>query len=230
MHREKISIIVADELTFYREGMVAALESENGYKVVGEAKNGEEVIEKTSRLKPDLAIIDISLPVVNGIEATDAIKNLGIVSEVIALSFNTDDSIIIKMLQVGAMGYIEKNIARHELYKAIETVVIDRRMYFPESTSKRMFQLLQKTSLNPLHNPDMLFSETEKKIIQLVCQDCTNEEIGKQLEISKRTIEGHRERIMKKMNVKSLAGLVAYAYTNQLVKPLTMAPSMGWGE
>lgn len=230
MHREKISIIVADELTFYRDGMVAALESENGYKVVGEAKNGEEVIEKTSRLKPDLAIIDISLPVVNGIEATDAIKKLGIVSEVIALSFNTDDSIIIKMLQVGAMGYIEKNIARHELYKAIETVVIDRRMYFPESTSKRMFQLLQKTSLNPLHNPDMLFSETEKKIIQLVCQDCTNEEIGKQLEISKRTIEGHRERIMKKMNVKSGTGLVAYAYTNHLVKPLPMAPLMRGGE
>ncbi len=164
MHREKISIIVADELTFYREGMVAALESENGYKVVGEAKNGEEVIEKTNRLKPDLAIIDIGLPLVNGIEATDAIKKLGIVSEVIALSFNTDDSIIIKMLQAGAMGYLEKNIARHELYKAIESVVIDRRMYFPESTSKRMFQLLQKTSLNPLHNPEMLFSETEKKL------------------------------------------------------------------
>jgi hypothetical protein len=76
----------------------------------------------------------------------------------------------------------------------------------------------------------MLFSETEKKIIQLVCQDCTNEEIGKQLEISKRTIEGHRERIMKKMNVKSGTGLVAYAYTNHLVKPLPMAPLMRGGE
>ncbi len=218
MNREKITIVVADDHTFFRDGLVAALELESRYQVVGEAKNGEELIEKVKRLKPDLAIIDIGMPIVNGIEATEAIKNLGLVTEVIALSMHVEEFIIIKILQAGAMGYLEKNISRQEIYKAIESVVIDRRMYFPESTSRRMFQLLEKTSLNPFHNPELKFSEIEREVIQLVCEDFTNREIGEQLDISKRTIEGHRERIMKKMNVKSVAGLVAYAYTNNLVK------------
>ena len=229
MYRENISILVADEIAYFRDGLIAALESESRYKVVGEAKNGEELIEKTSRLNPDIALIDISLPIINGIEATKAIKSLGKPTEVIALSMHVEEFIVLKMLQAGAMGYVEKNISIHEMHKAINSVVLDRRMYFPESTSRRMFQLLQKTSLNPFHNPELIFSETEREIIQLVCEDFTNRQIGEQLEISKRTIEGHRERIMKKMNVKSVAGLVAYAYTNHLLKHEYNATSKGGG-
>jgi DNA-binding NarL/FixJ family response regulator len=217
MKRDKITIIVADDHPFFREGLIKVLEFEKRFTVLEEAKNGEELISKVKHLKPDLAIVDVTMPIKNGIEATREIKDMGLATEVIALSMHNDEKLILQMLQAGAMGFLEKNISKEELYRAIETVVEDRRIYFPESTSRRMFQLIQQSTLKPFGISSIEFTENEMEIIQWVCKDLSNKEIGEKLNISSRTVEGNRDRIMKKMNVRSVAGLVAYAYSNGLV-------------
>ena len=217
MKRDKITIIIADDHPFFLEGILKVLDLDKKFCVIGEVKNGEELISKVKHLKPDLAIVDVSMPIKNGIEATKEIKNMGLATEIIGLSMHTDEKVILQMLQAGAMGYLEKNISKEELYRAIETVVEDRRIYFPESTSRRMFQLIQQSTLKPFGISSIEFTESEMEIIQWVCKDLSNKEIGEKLNISSRSVEGKRDRIMKKMNVRSVAGLVAFAYSNGLV-------------
>ena len=217
MKRDNITIIVADDHPFFRDGLIKVLELDRRFSVVDEAKDGEELIQKVKYFKPDISIVDITMPRKNGIEATREIKELGLASEVIALSMHTDEKLILQMLQAGAMGYLEKNISKEELYKAIDSVVEDRRVYFPESTSRRMFQLIQQSFLKPYGVSNIVFTEKELEIIQWVCKDLSNKEIGEKLNMSSRTIEGNRDRIMKRINVRSVAGLVAFAYSNGLL-------------
>ncbi len=217
MKRDKITIVVADDHPFFREGLIKVLEFDKRFTVLEEAKNGEELISKVSHLKPDLAIADVTMPIKNGIEATKEIKDMGMATEIIALSMHNDEKLILQMLQAGAMGFLEKNISKEELYRAIETVIEDRRVYFPESTSRKMFQLIQQSTLKPFGISSIEFTSSEIEIIQWVCKDLSNKEIGEQLNISSRTVEGKRDRIMKKMNVRSVAGLVAFAYSNGIV-------------
>lgn len=218
MSNQEITIIVADDHTFFRDGLVHVLELDKRYKVIDEAKDGEELIQKTRIHNPDLVIVDVEMPKINGIEAIKEIKSWGTLTEAVALSMHDNESIILKMLQAGAMGYLGKNISKEEIYRAIDSIVTKRQMYFPESTSRRMFQILEKSSLSTIKNPALLFSEKEIDVINMVCQDLTNKEIGESMDMSSRTIEGHSDRIMKKMNVRSVAGLVAFAFTNKLVK------------
>ncbi len=217
MKRDKITIVVADDHPFFREGLIKVLEFDKRFTVLEEAKNGEELISKVKHLKPDLVIVDVTMPIKNGIEATREIKDMGLATEVIALSMHNDEKLILQMLQAGAMGFLEKNISKEELYRAIETVIEDRRVYFPESTSRRLFKLIQDFALKPYGDTIIEFTEKEIEIIHWVCKDLSNKEIGEKLNISSRTVEGNRDRIMKKMNVRSVAGLVAYAYSNGLV-------------
>ena len=217
MKRDNITIIVADDHPFFRDGLIKVLEMDRRFSVVDEAKDGEELIQKVKHFKPDISIVDITMPRKNGIEATREIKELGLASEVIALSMHTDEKLILQMLQAGAMGYLEKNISKEELYKAIDSVVEDRRVYFPESTSRRMFQLIQQSFLKPYGVSNIVFTEKELEIIQWVCKDLSNKEIGEKLNMSSRTVEGNRDRIMKRINVRSVAGLVAFAYSNGLL-------------
>ena len=217
MKRDNITIIVADDHPFFRDGLIKVLELDRRFSVVDEAKDGEELIQKVKYFKPDISIVDITMPRKNGIEATREIKELGLASEVIALSMHTDEKLILQMLQAGAMGYLEKNISKEELYKAIDSVVEDRRVYFPESTSRRMFQLIQHSFLKPYGVSNIVFTEKELEIIQWVCKDLSNKEIGEKLNMSSRTVEGNRDRIMKRINVRSVAGLVAFAYSNGLL-------------
>jgi hypothetical protein len=125
MKRDKITILVADDHLFFREGLIKVLELERRYIVVDEAKDGKELVAKANHLKPDVAIVDITMPNKNGIEETKEIKDAALITEVIALSMHTDEKLILQMLQAGAMGYLEKNISKEELYKAIDSVVED---------------------------------------------------------------------------------------------------------
>ena len=161
MKSDKITIIVADDHPFFREGLIKVLEFDKLFTVLEEAKNGEELISKVKHLKPDLAIVDVTMPIKNGIEATREIKDMGLATEVIALSMHNDEKLILQMLQAGAMGFLEKNISKEELYRAIDTVIEDRRVYFPESTSRRMFKLLQDFALKPYGESIIEFTENE---------------------------------------------------------------------
>jgi len=213
-----ISIIVADDHGFFRSGLVLALHRIPRHKVVAEVEDGEALIEQANLLKPDLLIVDIGMPKLDGITATRLLKNSAFKGEIIGLSMHTEEQIILEMLQAGALGYLEKNVGKTELYEAIETVVKDKRLYFPSSTSERLLRLMTESGFQPYPQIKTFFTPREIEVIELTCSDFTNKEIAAQLDLSKRTIETHKVRIMEKMQVKSVAGLVAYAYTHGLIQ------------
>lgn len=214
----QISIVIADDHSFFREGLVKVLNMTGMVNIVGEACNGEELVELTQQLDPDLLIVDIGMPILNGIDAVTQIKKNGLRARVIALSMHSEDAIIIKMLEAGAMGYLDKNTSKEELFEAIDSVVVHNRVYFPASTNTHMLDLLTTSSYKPFPDESLVFTERELEVIKLVCEEFSNKEIASQLQLSQRTVETHRVRIMERMNVKSVAGLVAYAYSNGLIK------------
>ena len=214
----QISIVIADDHSFFREGLVKVLTMTGMVQIIGEASNGQELVNLTQQLDPDLLIVDIGMPVLNGIDAVKKIKELGLRARVIALSMHSEDAIIIKMLEAGAMGYLDKNTTKEELFEAIDSVVAHNRVYFPASTNSHMLDLLTTSTYKPYPNEKLVFTDRELEVIQLVCLEFSNKEIANQLQLSQRTIETHRVRIMERMNVKSVAGLVAYAYSNALIR------------
>lgn len=214
---KQISIVIADDHIFFREGLVKVLNMTGMVQVLGEASNGQELVDLTQQLDPDLLIVDIGMPILNGIDAVKQIKHLKLRARVIALSMHSEDVIIIKMLESGAMGYLDKNTTKEELFEAIDSVVVHNRVYFPASTNIHMLDLLTKSSYKPYPNEKLVFTDREIEVVNLVCLEFSNKEIAHQLQLSQRTIETHRVRIMERMNVKSVAGLVAYAYSNGLI-------------
>jgi two-component system response regulator NreC len=214
----QITIVIADDHSFFREGLVKVLNMTGMVQILAEASNGQELVELAERLDPDLLIVDIGMPVLNGIDAVGQIKKMGLRTRVIALSMHSEDAIIIKMLEAGAMGYLDKNTSKEELFEAIDSVVVHNRVYFPASTNKHMLDLLTTSTYKPFPEEALTFTDREIEVIKLVCLEFSNKEIANQLQLSQRTIETHRVRIMERMNVKSVAGLVAYAYSNGLIK------------
>lgn len=217
-NKPKISVIIADDHTFFREGLVKVLQIAKRFQVVGEASNGEELIALAIEHQPNVLIVDINMPVLNGIEAIHKIASLGIPSKVIGLTMHTDNTTLLKMLNAGAMSILDKNTSKDELYEAIDSLVLHNRLYFPAATNAKMLSLLSSANVRPAPDTTEFFTERELDVIRLVCADFANKEIADQLELSPRTVESHRVRIMEKMGVKSVAGLVAYAFSHGLVQ------------
>jgi DNA-binding NarL/FixJ family response regulator len=212
-----ITVVIADDHTFFREGLSKVLQANKKIKVLAQATNGVELIEFAKQYTPDVLIVDISMPLLDGIKAVKEITRLGIRSKVIALSMHTEDSIILQMLDAGAMGFLDKNTSKKEMYEAIDSVLIHNSVYFPESTNAYMMELLASSSYKPYPQKGVVFTPREQEVIQMICKDFTTKEIGVKLDLSPRTIDTHRIRIMEKMNVKSVAGLVAYAYSKGII-------------
>ena len=212
-----ITVVIADDHTFFREGLSKVLQANKKIKVLAQATNGVELIEFAKQYTPDVLIVDIAMPLLDGIKAVKEMTRLGIRSKVIALSMHTEDSIILQMLDAGAMGFLDKNTSKKEMYEAIDSVLIHNSVYFPESTNAYMMELLTSSSYKPYPQNGVVFTPREQEVIQMICKDFTTKEIGVKLDLSPRTIDTHRVRIMEKMNVKSVAGLVAYAYSKGII-------------
>jgi DNA-binding NarL/FixJ family response regulator len=212
-----ITIVIADDHAFFREGLAKVINANKKFKVVGAAANGVELVALAQQLIPDLLIVDISMPELNGIHAVKQIMELKIPTKVIALSMHNEDSIILQILNAGAMGFLDKNTSKDEMYEAIESVYIHNRVYFPESTNRHMMDLLRSSAYKPYPEKQIEFTDRELEVIKMVCKDFTSKEIGAKLDLSPRTVDTHRLRIMERMNVKSVAGLVAYAYSQGII-------------
>jgi len=209
---------MADDHEIFRDGFKLMLTKYPEIKLVGEAASGKELLTITDQLKPDVIITDIKMPLMDGIEATKKIlekyPNMGI----IALSMFDDDELIIEMLEAGAKGYLIKNAGKEQITEAIHTVYNDE-PYYCKNTSYKLTHMIAQSRFNPYKkSPKVEFSEREKEIIALICQELTNKEIGDKLFLSVRTVEGHRLKILEKMNVKNTVGLVVYAIKNGIVK------------
>ncbi len=186
--------------------------------VESEAENGKELLELTEKLQPNVVITDIKMPIMDGIEAAKAISSKFEDIGIIGLSMFDEDDLIIDMLEAGAKGYLLKNANKEQIIDAISTVY-NGDPYYCKTTSNKLTQMIAKSRFNPYHKKEKTeFSDREKEIIQLICQELTNKEISDKLFLSSRTVEGHRLKIMEKMSVKNPVGLIVYAIKNGLFK------------
>ncbi len=217
-------IVLADDHALVRDGIRSLLESESDLGVIGEASNGQEAIALVEKLQPDLLIIDIRMPVMNGIEAVEALTKSNAQVKSIILSMHDSEEYILKSISAGANGYLLKDTDKTEFIKAIHTVR-DGGKYFSGDISNVLVNNLLSSD-NPLVKKekksevgDNVFDLTNKelKVLELVLSGLTNQQISEKLKNSKRTIETHRFNLMRKMEVKNLIDLSKKAQKHNLV-------------
>jgi DNA-binding NarL/FixJ family response regulator len=211
-----IKLLIADDHEIFRDGFKLMLSKFTDIILVGEAENGKQLIDLTETLLPDVIITDIKMPIMDGIEATKKITSLYPDIGIIGLSMFDEDDLIVDMLEAGAKGFLIKNAGKLEITEAIRTVY-NQEPYYCKTTSHKLTNMIAKSKFNPYKKIDRIeFTEREKEIIGLICNELTNKEIADKLFLSSRTVEGHRLKILEKMNVKNTVGLVVYAIKNGL--------------
>jgi DNA-binding NarL/FixJ family response regulator len=214
----KISVVMADDHEIFRDGFRAMLNKYPGIHLVGEAENGKELITIVEKLKPDVVLTDIKMPVMDGIEATKQLVKMNPDINIVALSMFDEDTLIMEMLEAGAKGYLLKNAHKDEIIEAI-LHVSEGDTFYCKHTSEKLIRLIAKSSFNPfkkISRPQ--FSERETQIIKLICEQYANKEIAAMLNLSVRTIEGYREKIQEKAKARNTAGIVIFAIKNQIHK------------
>jgi DNA-binding NarL/FixJ family response regulator len=207
---KKLKILLADDHKMLREGLRALLHGHPGMQVVGEAANGKEVLQQAADLKPDVVVMDLSMPELNGLQATALLKTRCPQIKVVALTAHDDDSYLSQVCKAGAAGYVLKRSAGDELIKAIE-IVAKGGLYFEASlASKALARQMSGAGANretPAHD----LSEREKEVLRLVAWGYSNKEIADELNVSVKTIETYKIRVGEKLGLRSRAQLVQYA-------------------
>lgn len=210
---EKISILIADDHTLVRETWSFILNTDSRFTVVAESGSGEDAVEQAKQLRPNVVIMDINLPGINGIEATQLIRKCSPNSKILGVSLHTQPTYARKMIQKGAMGYVTKNSSREEMFKAILEIQ-DGKKYICEEIKNILSEQVisgddQSTGLNSL-------SQREIEIIAFIKRGHSSKEIADELAISVKTVEVHRYNILKKLNLKNAAALVNFINNSQL--------------
>jgi DNA-binding NarL/FixJ family response regulator len=212
--KEKIRVIIADDHDIYRDGLKLLLNSDE-IEVVGEASNGIQLLAEARKHKPDVILTDLMMPELSGIEAIKELRKENF-ERIIALSFFDSDALIVEALESGAMGYLHKNVQKEEIVDAIKDVN-NFRNYYSKATDMRLARSIIKSRYNPYLNKSVpFFSEQEIEIIRLICEEKSSPQIGKILNMGSRTVEGHRAKIIQKMNVRTPVGVAIYAIKNNL--------------
>lgn len=213
-----VTLVIADDHEIFREGFRAMAKKFPEVKVIGEAENGKELVHLAERLKPDVVLTDIKMPEMDGIEATRQLLKLKPLIPVIALSMFDEDNLIVDMLEAGAKGYLLKNAHKDEIIEAIKAVS-QGKTYYCKHTSAKLLQMIAKSKFNPYKKiPKPQFNEREIEVIRLICDQFSNKEIAEKLNLSIRTIEGYREKIVEKMEVHNTAGIVVFAIKTSIYK------------
>ena len=215
-HYLPIKIVLADDHEIFRDGFRVMLKKQPGVDLIGEAANGEELIQIVEELQPDIVVTDIKMPRLDGVGATKILKQKFPHIGVISLSMFDEENLIIDMLEAGAKGYLLKNAHKDEIIAAIEAVH-NNQTYYCNHTSRKLTKMIADSSFNPhRHSNKPEFSEKEINVMRLVCQEFSNKEIALQLKLSVRTIESYREKIQDKINARNTAGIVVYAIKNRI--------------
>jgi two-component system response regulator NreC len=210
-YRYTLKIVIADDHQMFREGFKVLLRNQPELELIGEAENGRELLDVIEVQKPDLAFVDVKMPVMDGIEACRRLRTRFPDTQVIGLSSYNDDNLLVDMLESGAKGYLLKNTTREELLEAAMTVY-EGGVFYSKSTSGKLARMIGKSEYNPYRKqPPVQFSKRELEIIRLMCQQLTNREIATRLSLSIRTVESHRDHIQEKTGAKNMVGMVIYA-------------------
>lgn len=213
MTDQPIRVVLVDDHPLVLDGIKSRLAEEAGIDVIGVAHNGAEALEQVKLQHPDVVMMDVSMPVMNGFEATKALREQFPEVRVLILSMHDNREYIVQLIQSGAKGYILKDVAAQEMVKAIETVY-QGGTYFSAGASETLFSRFDDPAPAPSSG---VLTRREEMVLKLLAKGCNNKEIARELDISVRTVETHRQNIKGKLNIQTAAGLVKYALEHNLV-------------
>ncbi len=208
----KIKVLIADDHEILRFGISTFLSSADSINVVGEASSGEECVELFKEKRPDICVLDISMPGMDGIETTKAIREIDPDVKVLILSMHIDKAILDQVLEAGINGYLLKDTEKTELLHGIESIAKGQQVF-----SDPIQKLITKSYLNGGRAPHDSITSRELEVLQLIVEGYSSKLIADKLDISPRTVDTHRGNIMQKLNIPNAAGLVRYAMENDLV-------------
>ena len=219
MSMKRITVLLAEDHEIVREGLRALLEHEDDIEVIGEAQTGRQAVKLTSKLRPDVVVMDIAMPLLNGLEATRQILEARPAIKVLILSAHSDDAYIEQIVALGAAGYLIKQTSHDVLSRAIREVQKGKTFFSP-SISKRLNHHYEKSSdrIGLLKKKDDQLSSREIEVLQLVAEGKVNKETATELGISIKTVEKHRQNLMKKLNIHDTAGLTRYAIATGIIE------------
>lgn len=215
-----VKVAIADDHVLFRKGLITILELDDNIEIVLDADNGKDLIEKLESNLPEVILMDLKMPVMDGMEATKIIKEKHPDIKVLILSMYDEEKFIIHCLELGANGYLLKNTDPDEVINAID-IVMKKDLYFNDHISTVMLKgLNQKNRIKgkPRFDSNLQLTNREKEILELICKELTTPEIAEKLFISNRTVEGHRKNLLEKTGAKNTAGLVVFALKNELVE------------
>ena len=213
-----IKIAIADDYKIYRDGLKLCLSSDDNLQFLFEAENGEELMKLLESNQPDVILMDLKMPLLDGVESTKLIRKKYKEIKVLVVTMYDSDKFIIHLMESGANGYLLKNAEPKEIIKAIYTVH-ENGYYFNDLVNKALLKkLVVKNNLIPSFNNDIELTRQEQQVLELICEEKTVAEIGTQLLLSVRSVEGLRQKLIEKIGVRNTAGLVMFAVKNGLTE------------
>src|SRR3954467_7073425 len=216
---DKISVLLADDHIVVRQGLRALLAAEEDINIVGEADNGRQAVQLAKKFLPDVVVMDIAMPVLNGLEATRQITRSLPSAKVLILSSYSDDEYVQQLTEAGAAGYLVKQSAANDLIKAIREAYRGNAFFSP-SISKRLLDYYREAYLKgkPIKKHGEQLTSRELEVLQLVAEGKVNKQIAADLCISIKTVEKHRQQVMNKLNIHDVAGLTRYAISRGIIE------------
>ena len=215
-----IRIAIADDHDLFREGIRAILERSEEIAVVLTAGSGTELLEKlnTSETPPQIILMDLNMPELNGIESTQQVLKAFPELKVVALTMHNEDRYILRMIELGASGYLQKSAKPHEMIQCLKEVA-EKGFYFSEGIARIMQKgLMKREHLSNSVGIPVNLSDRELEVLRLICRERTSQEIADELHLSIRTVEGHRKNLLGKTGVKTVAGLVVFGFKHNLIE------------
>jgi DNA-binding NarL/FixJ family response regulator len=216
---KRITVLLVDDHVVVRQGIKSLLSAESDIEVVAEAGNGRQAIQMVREFRPDVVVMDIAMPLLNGLEATSQITNGAIPTKVLILSSYADDEYVQQLTEAGASGYLIKQTAAGDLIKAVREIAKGN-AYFSPSILKRLLELYRETQVKgkPARRRSEHLTSREQEVLQMVAEGHVNKQIAATLNLSIKTVEKHRQQLMDKLNVHDIAGLTRYAIAHGVVE------------
>ncbi len=218
---KKIAVLLVDDHTVVRQGLRALLQAEEDLEVIGEAENGRQAVVLARKTLPDVVVMDVAMPLLNGLEATRQILKSVPAAKVLVLTSYGDDECVEQLLQAGATGYLIKQTAANDLLKAIREVHRGNAFFSPSIAKRLRDQRREVFTGGQTSKKVGELTSREAEVLQLIAEGFPNKQIASELSISIKTVEKHRQQVMNKLNIHEVAGLTRYAISKGMVERST---------